>query len=190
MRKKLGSHLSYDELSQWCADHYTIPDDIHEAFVVSYQINIDDEDVENFPESLSSISIPERHLRLFISSKHLLSIASQHLKVLHADATYKLTWLGYPVLIIGTSDMDKVFHPLGIALCTDEKSDDFQFIFSSLKIGIEKCNYQQLSNIDLMADSADAISNGFERVFARAGETEYKRGIFLFNQINRYLLVN
>ena len=41
-----------------------------------------------------------------------------------------------------------------------------------------------------MANSADAISNGFERVFARAGETEYKRGIFLFNQINRYLLVN
>ena len=100
-------------------------------------------------------------MRLFISSKHLLSIASKHLKVLHADATYKLTLLGYPVLIIGTSDMDKVFHPLGISLCTDEKSEDFQFIFASLKIGIEKCGYQQLNNVDLMADSADAISNGF-----------------------------
>ena len=27
LRRKDGSHLNYDELSKWCADHYTLPDD-------------------------------------------------------------------------------------------------------------------------------------------------------------------
>ena len=37
-------------------------------------------------------------------------------KVIQADATYKLNWPGFPVMVVGTSDMDRKFHPGGIAI--------------------------------------------------------------------------
>ena len=56
----------------------------------------------------------------------------------------------------------RVFHPLGIALCQDEKSEGFQFIFESFKIGLSRLNHPP---IDLLADESDAITNGFEKTF-------------------------
>ena len=100
-----------------------------------------------------------------MSSKHLLHLASKHCKLLQADATYKLVWLGYPVLILGVSDKHNVFHPFGISLCKDEKTHDFAFLFKALQIGIERCGYQAISYCDLLADAADAITNGFELAF-------------------------
>ena len=58
-----------------------------------------------------------------------LDTGPQVLNVLQADATYKLLWLGNPVLNIGISDAKKVFHPLAIALCRQETQNDFAFIF-------------------------------------------------------------
>jgi hypothetical protein len=50
-----------------------------------------------------------------------------------ADATYKLTIEGYPILTCGTTDKEKIFHPFGIALCFSEKEDDFAFVFDAIK---------------------------------------------------------
>lgn len=36
--------------------------------------------------------------------------------IVHADATFKLTLYSFPVLCVGTSDRNGVFHPVGIAL--------------------------------------------------------------------------
>ena len=95
----------------------------------------------------------------------MLSLASEHVKLLHAKATYKLVRFGYPVLIIGVSDMDKVFHPLGLTLCKDEKSNDWEFIFRALKIGIERCGFKQLEKADLMAEAADLYQTAFKEFF-------------------------
>jgi hypothetical protein len=184
--------MNFDNLSKWCKENYSVPEDLHTPFVVSYQINIDGDDPDNFPESVSNIENPVRSMRLFISTKHLLSLASEHTKTIQADATYKLVWLSFPVLIIGISDMDKVFHPLGIALCKDEKSKDFEFIFNGLKIGIDRCFFKPLQHVDLLADASDSITNGFKRVFVDQ-ETEYKRGYmrsyFYWLKINIYLCI-
>ena len=107
------------------------------------------------------MDIPVASMRVFISTRHLLSLASKYVRILQADATYKLLWLGFPVLIIGISDMNKIFHPIGIALCKDEKTADFAFIFNSLVIGINRCNLPELNHVDLLADAADSITNGF-----------------------------
>lgn len=87
----------------------------------------------------------------------------QHCSIVQADSTYKLVWLGFQVLIIGITDMDKVFHPLGLTLSLEEKAEDFEFIFKSLIIEIEICQYQQLGLVNLQADAADAITNGFKK---------------------------
>ena len=40
------------------------------------------------------------------------------------------------MLLCGTSDKDRKFHPSGLALTTDEKTEDFRFLFASLKEGV------------------------------------------------------
>jgi hypothetical protein len=87
---------------------------------------------------------------------------SQHI---HADATYKLIWQGFPVLVIGTTDLNKAFHPFGLAICSNEKTKDFQFIFNSLQTAMQKINRPLLKPTALISDAADAIKNGFTNVF-------------------------
>jgi hypothetical protein len=100
-----------------------------------YQVKVDGDEVSQSNEFKARIHT--RHLRLFLSTKRLLKLAKRA-KVFQADATYKLIWQGFPVLIVGTSDMDNKFHPLGMAVCSNEEATDFSFIFESLQIGIKK----------------------------------------------------
>ncbi|CAF1343176.1 unnamed protein product, partial [Rotaria sordida] len=87
---------------------------------------------------------------------------SQHI---HADATYKLIWQGFPVLVIGTIDLNKAFHPFGLAICTNEKkTKDFEFIFNSIQIDMQKINKALLQPTALILDAADSIKNDFKNV--------------------------
>ena len=77
--------------------------------------------------------------------------------------------------------MDKVFHPISIALCKDETCLDYQFIFRALQIAIDRCGFNSLHQVDLMADAADAITNGFKSAFYSREEVEFKRGLLIVN---------
>ena len=72
-----------------------------------------------------------------------------------------LIWQGFPVLVIGSSDRDKKFHPLGMAVTTSEAEEDFEFIFKALQ-GIRGDAYKPDV---LIADCCDAISNASVQVF-------------------------
>ena len=63
------------------------------------------------------------------------------------------------------SDREKVFHPLGMALVKNETGVDFAFIFKSLLIGITRCGFKAPKRVHLLADGAEAITNGFEQGF-------------------------
>ncbi|CAF3896417.1 unnamed protein product [Rotaria sordida] len=161
-KKKYGSHkISLGELEEWCKNNETIPVDENQSFVVCYKILYngdeyeDDEDIEDDAGG---------KFRIFISSLRLLNIASKSQHI-HADATYKIVWQGFPVLIIGTTDLNKAFHPFGMAVCSNEKTKDFQFIFNSLQIGMQKIGKDLLKPAALVSDAADAIKNGFKNVF-------------------------
>ena len=47
--------FKFDDLINWCKKCREIPEDPNEPFVVCYQINIDDDDPELFPEQIVSI---------------------------------------------------------------------------------------------------------------------------------------
>lgn len=102
--------------------------------------------------------------RFFVSSKVLLKHAIGVAKI-HSDATYKLIWQNYPVFQIGTSDMNRKFHPFGIAVCTHETTKDFEFIFKSLKEVVAKQFDVELKPRYLIADAAKSIHNAFTSVF-------------------------
>ena len=104
--------------------------------------------------------------RIFVSTKRLLCQASGKDK-LHVDATYKLNWQGFPVLLVGTTDMDCHFHVFGMAMCSNEKTADFKFIFESISYGLAKINQGGHKPVVLISDGADSIHNAFSNVFSK-----------------------
>ncbi len=161
-KRKFDSHIvSLGELQHWCEQNIDIPTDENKCFAVSYKIMYDDEEDEDEEDGEDN---NESIFRIFLSSVRLLNIASISSHI-HADATYKLIWQGFPVLIIGTTDLKKVFHPFGLAICSNEKTKDFEFIFRSVQIGLEKIKKDLLKPSVLVCDAADSIKNGFKNVF-------------------------
>ena len=165
-KQKYGSHtISLGELEQWCEDNSIMPINEYQPFVVSYKIVYDDDDDEDIEEDEEETN--ERIFRFFLSSVRLLNIASVATHI-NADATYKLVWQGFPVLVIGTTDLNKSFHPFGLAVCSNEQTKDFEFIFNAVQIGIRKINKNLLKPKALVSDAADAIKNGFKNVFGNS----------------------
>lgn len=161
-KKKYGENkISLGELEQWCINNSIVPIDDDEPFVVSHNITYEDDELED-DEDVEDDN--ENKFHVFISTKRLLSIAHQSTH-LHADATYKLVWQGFPVLIVGTTDLNKCFHPFGLAICTNEKTKDFEFIFSGIQIGFEKLQLDTFKPKALVSDAADAIKAAFINVF-------------------------
>ncbi|CAF3380895.1 unnamed protein product [Rotaria sp. Silwood2] len=141
------------EMEEWRLKNEKIPDSDDEAFVCSHEIQYEDvEDIGN-------------KFRFFLTTKRLLSIANKSNKI-HADATYKLIWQGFPVLIVGTSDLDRKFHSIGLSVCTEEKQKDFEFIFKAIRDGSFKLDNSSTYKPDvLIADGSDAIRNAFNCIF-------------------------
>jgi len=60
--------------------------------------------------------------------------------------------------------MDRHFHPYGINVCSNEKTADFEFIFTSLLESLQKIGEE--INIDtLISDASEAIRNAFKNIF-------------------------
>lgn len=146
--EKYGSpRVSAGEIHSWCSERTQIPTNEDEPFVLDHLIRAE------------SLDIDEQDLKIVISTKRLL----QNLKksaMVQIDATYKLIWQGYPVMILGTSDKNQVFHPFGLAICKDEAAEDFAFIFRAFH------NFDPHWNPSvLLADGSEAITGGFRSIF-------------------------
>jgi hypothetical protein len=90
-KKKYGSAvISLGELESWLITNSEIPSDDHQFFVAAHEVSKDD-------------SNPS--FRFLLSTKYLIGLSRQ-CNIIHADATYKLVWQGFPVLIVGTTDRD------------------------------------------------------------------------------------
>ncbi|CAK1542642.1 unnamed protein product [Leptosia nina] len=103
-RIKYGpSTISQGELEKWIVNHTNVPDNENEVFVIAYYI------LESDPPSFRIVLSTKNFLKQCISAD-----------ILHADATYKSIWQGYPVLIVGTTDNNRKFHPICLTVSTNE----------------------------------------------------------------------
>jgi hypothetical protein len=162
-KKKNGpSSVSLGEIEKWCKENEQVPENENIPFVVDF-IAQDNSFPDNTDEDESV------YFAFFISTVRLLELASKATHI-HADATYKLIWQGYPVLVVGTTDLNKSFHPFGLAVCKDEQTKDFEFLFSSLQKGVEKINSPPIQPNALVADASFAIINAFSNVFSNDHE--------------------
>jgi len=161
------SQISLGQIEQWCLDHDKIPDSDDMPFVVSHQIKYYDECEVDLTERKDPDGT-EAQFRVLISTKRLLENCTKTNNI-HVDATYKLIWEGMPVIIVGNTDSDRHFHPSGIAVCSNERTEDFKFIFESIIEGISKINGHVKIEY-LISDASNAIRNAFVEAF---GETKH-----------------
>ena len=114
-----------------------MPDDQDEPYFIDYQIKIDKND------KITGAPLKEvEKFRFAISTKRLLYLAAEHARVIQADSTYKLIWNGNPVLIVGFTDQENTFHPVCLAVTTDETNNDYHFLFKSIVKGVERLGKQ------------------------------------------------
>lgn len=100
--------ISIGELNEWCEKHSVVPSSDDESFVLNYETSNENE---------------KMFFRYVVSTKRLIA----HYKGIDqvcSDATYKLTWQGFPYLIIGTVDRAKKLHPLTFCCASNEKEDE------------------------------------------------------------------
>ncbi|CAF1565907.1 unnamed protein product, partial [Didymodactylos carnosus] len=115
--KTRKSIISIDNLQIWCNQYLNCPspDKLHDAFVPYYE------------------AIDINHICICITTRQLLS-ACKYSSTLAIDCTYKITYNELPLLVFGTSDLNRHFHPLGLCLIsTDESADTFKTLFRVLK---------------------------------------------------------
>ena len=124
--------MNLGELAAWLDEHSNLPSNElpDEPFVVKYVI-FDPEHREDNPGDFEEGDL----FRFFISTRRLISASFNILVIIQTDATYKLLWEKYPVLLIGTSDANKKFFQLGVSVTTHERHFDFKFIFEGLDYG-------------------------------------------------------
>jgi hypothetical protein len=144
-RVKFGQptiHLG--ELEKWIHEHESIPDDDNEPFVMKSWILEGD----------------QPSFRFILTTKKLLKLTCST-DILHADATYKLIWQGFPVLIVGTTNKNRKFYPLCLGVSTNEQKEDFEMMFSVLKEAVCSLYEHDLKPKVLVYDAAQAIKNTF-----------------------------
>lgn len=126
--------------------------------MVSYQIKIDDDEdgTIQFPEDIN-ISIRSLSFRIFVTTPRLMTLVSDA-KYIQADSTYKLIWSNFPVQVVGFTDADNSFHPIGLGITTNEDEYNYNFIFNSIQVGLKRTGFNELANVALLADAADSIT--------------------------------
>lgn len=144
--------IKLGDMINWCNLHNQFPSDVNDAFVFA-------SDFSTFGDNLS--------FRFAFSTPLLLEMLS-HCTTICIDATYKLNWLGFPLVVLGTVDRAKHFHPLVYACCSQERTSDYEFVFESAKQAIKTHFGKDFQPETLIADGADAIRNGFYNVFEAA----------------------
>lgn len=110
----------------------------------------------------------EKFFRLFLSTNRLLRNASKS-KILHADATHKVTTEKVPIIVAGVTDNNSKFHFAGLTIANHETAKDYQVTFEGLKRGVEVVAKERFEPNVLVCDGDTAIHNAFTAAFGYNG---------------------
>lgn len=149
MNAEMGK-ISFGALEKWLQDNSALPESDTKAFVLNYEMN--DKDPSNVD------------FRYFVTSKKLLKLGIG-CEQIHVDASYKIMWEGFPMLVIGVTDLHRSFHPIGAAVCHSEVTKDFEFIFKSVQQGINNTFDTDFTPKYVISDAAMAIHNAARKFF-------------------------
>lgn len=112
----------------------------------------------------SVVSADQTELQFVVSTRRLL-LTALRFRVLSCDATYKTNVHGYPLMILGGLDANQKLHVLAYCITTNEKADNYRFLFETVASAIWRLYQEELKPHVLVADGAIAIANGFMAAF-------------------------
>lgn len=144
---KIPSTFSFGELIEWLKPQTKVPERVDDAFVVDWIFNKND-----------------KSFAFVVSTSRLLRNAAEQTN-LSADGTYKITWQGFPLIVVGTIDREKHFHVTAIVVTSNERESEYEFVFRTIKMGIERESKHVFQPHIILSDYAGAIRNGFFAVF-------------------------
>ena len=133
--------------------------------------------VEDTPDTTAGVigfdSEGDGGFRLVLSCRALLKQASLQVAVFKVsviliDGTYKTNCLGWPVLVLGTHDVNGSFCLMAVMICSSENSADYEFFMTTVrKALVRHCGfkYEDIDITYLNADGAQAIRNGVASSF-------------------------
>lgn len=104
------------------------------------------------------------NFRFVLSTPEMLRKAIKFATVC-IDATYKLNWHGFPLIVLGTVDRLERFHSAAYACCTNETTVDYEFVFEAVRDAIEILYAGKIEPKILIADGTDAIQDAFHNTF-------------------------
>ena len=150
-KKHLGSASTTTcDVERWCSERSQDPEGDHEPYVPAF-----------------SVAHENRSFRVVMTTKHLLRSLSGS-KVIQVDATYKVNWNGYPVIVAVIADTNKAFYPCVISVVASEAAEDYAFVMRALKKGALTHSGMELAPEVVVADMARAITAAVAEVFPGA----------------------
>lgn len=144
--------VSVGDIAEFCTDNSTLPQGENEHFVLKWETSTTNE---------------EMYFRFCMCTPYLLK-QFETLTTICIDATYKLNWMGFPLIVMGTVDRGKRFHPLLYGCSSKETSEDYAFFFGAVKEGVKTHGEKEFNAQILIADGDNAIRNGFYSAFPNA----------------------
>uniref|UniRef100_A0A915EBI9 MULE transposase domain-containing protein n=1 Tax=Ditylenchus dipsaci TaxID=166011 RepID=A0A915EBI9_9BILA len=116
-QKKEGAILSIEQLKTYAEANSRVPEeDDDKSFVCAFASSIIDQ------KQVFCLTWTTQKLRRM-----------QHLsKVIQVDATYKLNWHGFPVMVCGFSDAEQHFFATHLALVSNENTWCYERFFEAI----------------------------------------------------------
>ena len=123
-------------------DEFGLPADEKTPYVIAYNVDDETDDVEFYV--------------IFTTRK--ISKRIENDGNVHVDATYRINWQDYPLLIYGVTEPTGKFHPSGVMLASNEKASTWSNLFKALG---------DLSPSVRLADGAKEITNADSEVLLK-----------------------
>ncbi|RLN48812.1 hypothetical protein BBJ28_00013307 [Nothophytophthora sp. Chile5] len=160
-RTHLARNDRVDDLRKWIHERaFTGREDLVQPFTYAWDLDADGKPVVGNGSE-------ERPFIVGLTTKTLMLrlMRPPESFILHVDATYKLNYRGYPVIVVGISDSSRGFHLVSMFIVSGETQDIVQRTLMALRR-----LYSVLSGHDLvvqyaMADADQAQYNAVNAVF-------------------------
>lgn len=115
-------------------------------------------------------------LKILFTSNKLVTYLSLSTNI-HIDSTYKLTLYGFPVIIVGVSDVNRRFYCSPICLVENENSETHDWIFNTLFKAMKDLS-GFVSKKNFIGDNAVQITSSVKKYYENALRTNYWAHIY------------
>jgi hypothetical protein len=147
--------------------------------------NPQDDDTMYVPGYQEDTEGTKPKFRLCMSTRRLLcNFIPTTALVMYADDTADVIWCGFTTVILGFTDANRVFHIVIIALCSQKTTADYEFVYHTYK----RHNPQHHIRYSL-SDGAQAIFNGFKKVYAEQNPAGTRLMCWMHAYVKNFLYI-